>query len=113
MIALRRFGSLVLLAFTPLALALEFLAPDQHNLIFLVAMLAIMPLAGYIGAATEQLAARLGGGIGGLLNATFGNAAELIIGVLALQKGLPGLVKASLTGSIIGNVLLVFGASAL
>ena len=112
MIALRRFGSLILLAFTPLALALEFLAPDQHNLIFLVSMLAIMPLAGYIGSATEQLAARLGGGIGGLLNATFGNAAELIIGVLALQKGMPGLVKASITGSIIGNVLLVFGAAA-
>src|SRR6478735_2476581 len=109
---LRRFGSFVLLAFTPLALALDLLVPDQHNLIFLVSILAIMPLAGYIGAATEQLAGRLGGGIGGLLNATFGNAAELIIGVLALQKGLPGLVKASITGSIIGNVLLVFGAAA-
>src|SRR4051794_28630136 len=109
---LRRFGSFVLLAFTPLALALELLAPDQHNLIFLVAVLAIIPLAGYIGAATEQLARRLGGGIGGLLNATFGNAAELIIGTLALHKGLPGLVKASITGSIIGNVLLVFGGAA-
>jgi Ca2+:H+ antiporter len=105
-------GSLVLLAFTPLALALEFLAPEQHNLIFLVSVLAIIPLAGYIGSATEALAGRLGGGIGGLLNATFGNAAELIIGVLALHKGLPGLVKASITGSIIGNVLLVFGAAA-
>jgi Ca2+:H+ antiporter len=113
MLALRRFGSFVLLAFTPLALALDLLAPDQHNLIFLVSLLAIMPLAGYIGSATEQLAARLGGGIGGLLNATFGNAAELIIGTLALQKGMPGLVKASITGSIIGNVLLVFGAAAL
>jgi Ca2+:H+ antiporter len=109
---LRRFGSFVLLAFTPLAIALELLAPDQHNLIFLVAVLAIIPLAGYIGAATEQLARRLGGGIGGLLNATFGNAAELIIGTLALHKGLPGLVKASITGSIIGNVLLVFGGAA-
>ena len=110
---LRRLGSYLLLALTPLAVALEYLAPDRHNLIFFVAMLAIMPLAGYIGSATEQLAARLGGGIGGLLNATFGNAAELIIGALALQKGLAGLVKASITGSIIGNVLLVFGASAL
>ena len=110
---LRRFGSFVLLAFTPLALALDLLVPNQHNLIFLVSILAIMPLAGYIGAATEQLAGRLGGGIGGLLNATFGNAAELIIGTIALQKGLPGLVKASITGSIIGNVLLVFGAAAL
>src|SRR5215207_6973598 len=101
--SVRRFGSVLLLALTPLALALEWLMPDRHNLIFLVSLLAIMPLAGYIGGATEQLAARLGGGIGGLLNATFGNAAELIIGVLALQKGMPGLVKASLTGSIIGN----------
>jgi len=72
-----------------------------------------VPLAGYIGRATEELAAQLGAGMGGLLNATFGNAAELIIGALALRKGLTDLVKASLTGSIIGNVLLVFGASAL
>ena len=109
---LRRVGSFILLAFTPLAVALEFLAPEQHNLLFFVSVIAIVPLAGYIGSATEALAARLGGGIGGLLNATFGNAAELIIGTLALQKGLPGLVKASITGSIIGNVLLVFGAAA-
>jgi Ca2+:H+ antiporter len=66
-----------------------------------------------MGRATETLADHLGGGIGGLLNATFGNAAELIIGALALRAGLTDLVKASLTGSIIGNVLLVFGASAL
>jgi Ca2+:H+ antiporter len=109
---LRRYASFVLLSFTPIVLALEFFAPDQHNLIFGLAVLAILPLAGYIGAATERLAGRLGGGIGGLLNATFGNAAELIIGGFALQKGLPGLVKASITGSIIGNVLLVFGAAA-
>jgi Ca2+:H+ antiporter len=110
---MRRVGSFLPLALTPLVVALELLTPDRHNLIFFVAVLAIIPLAGQIGTATEQLAARLGGGIGGLLTATFGNAAELIIGVLALQKGLPGLVKASITGSIIGNVLLVFGASAL
>ena len=71
-----------------------------------------MPLAAYIGRATDELANRLGGGVGGLLNATFGNAAELIIGVLALRRGLTDLVKASLTGSIIGNVLLVFGLCA-
>lgn len=109
----RRLASFAFLACTPLALGLEWFAPHRHNLIFLVSVLAILPLAGYIGAATEQLAGRLGGGIGGLLNATFGNAAELIIGIVALQKGLPGLVKASITGSIIGNVLLVFGAAAL
>jgi len=112
MSVLRRSGSLALLAFTPLAVALDVLAPDQHNLIFAVAVVAIVPLAGYIGGATERLAVTLGGGIGGLLNATFGNAAELIIGTIALRKGLPGLVKASITGSIIGNVLLVFGAAA-
>jgi Ca2+:H+ antiporter len=97
----------------PAAAALEFLAPERHTLIFPASAVAILPLAGYIGRATETLAARLGGGLGGLLNATFGNAAELIIGALALRHGLTDLVKASLTGSIIGNVLLVFGLCAL
>ena len=71
--------------------------------------LAIVPLAGLMGEATEQLAERLGPGVGGLLNATFGNAAELIIALFALFKGYDEVVKASLTGSIIGNVLLVLG----
>ena len=74
---------------------------------------AVIPLAGQIGAATEAIAERVGPGIGGLLNATFGNAAELIISVFALKAGLDGVVKASITGSIIGNVLLVLGASLL
>ena len=86
--------------------------PENHTAIFCASALAILPLAAMIGRATDVLADRLGGGIGGLLNATFGNAAELIIGALALREGLFDLVKASLTGSIIGNVLLVFGASA-
>ena len=106
-------GLLVLLGFVPVAILLHVFAPDQHISIFVASVLAILPLAALIGHATESLAHRLGGGIGGLLNATFGNAAELIIGVLALRRGLTDLVKASLTGSIIGNVLLVFGASAL
>jgi Ca2+:H+ antiporter len=110
---LRRYGLLPLVAFAPLALAIRFLAPDRHSLIFFASVVAIVPLAGYIGRATEELASHLGGGIGGLLNATFGNAAELIIGALALREGLTDLVKASITGSIIGNVLLVFGAAAL
>jgi len=101
------------LAFVPLAVGLAWLAPTQYNAIFFASVVAIVPLAGYIGRATEQLAAQLGAGMGGLLNATFGNAAELIIGALALHKGLTDLVKASITGSIIGNVLLVFGVSAL
>ena len=102
----------MLLCAVPAAVALKFLAPDHHTAIFAVSAIAILPLAGYIGRATEILAARLGGGLGGLLNATFGNAAELIIGALALRRGLTDLVKASLTGSIIGNVLLVFGLCA-
>jgi Ca2+:H+ antiporter len=103
---------LILLCAVPAAAALKFLAPEHHTAIFAASAVAILPLAGYIGRATEILAGRLGGGLGGLLNATFGNAAELIIGALALRRGLTDLVKASLTGSIIGNVLLVFGLCA-
>ncbi|HTK32877.1 MAG TPA: calcium/proton exchanger [Candidatus Saccharimonadaceae bacterium] len=77
--------------------------------VFALSALAIVPLAGLMGEATERLAARLGAGVGGLLNATFGNAAELIIALAAMQRGLYDVVKASLTGSIIGNVLLVLG----
>jgi Ca2+/H+ antiporter len=110
---LRDHGLLLLLGFVPVSIALELLAPERHIAIFCTSVLAILPLAAYMGRATEALADHLGGGIGGLLNATFGNAAELIIGALALRAGLTDLVKASLTGSIIGNVLLVFGASAL
>jgi Ca2+:H+ antiporter len=102
-----------LLAAVPLALVVGFVWPERHTLVFFVSVVAILPLAAAIGQATEALASRLGGGIGGLLNATFGNAAELIIGALALREGHVDLVKASLTGSIIGNVLLVFGAAAL
>jgi len=102
-----------LLAGVPVALAIGYLAPERHVLVFVTSTLAILPLAATMGQATEVLASRLGGGIGGLLNATFGNAAELIIGALALREGLIDLVKASITGSIIGNVLLVFGAAAL
>lgn len=81
--------------------------------VFPLAALGIIPLAGLLGVATEDLAHHSGPRLGGLLNATFGNAAELIITILALQKGLIPLVKASLTGSIIGNALLVLGAAAL
>jgi len=102
-----------LLALVPVSLVVGYAYPERHVLVFVTSVLAVLPLAGLIGQATEVLAARLGPGIGGLLNATFGNAAELIIGALALRAGLFDLVKASLTGSIIGNVLLVFGAAAL
>jgi Ca2+:H+ antiporter len=104
----------ILLVAIPVAIALRYV-PGWNNgtAIFIIAAVAIVPLAGWMGRATEQLAARSGSGVGGLLNATFGNAAELIIALVALSKGLTGVVKASLTGSIIGNLLLVLGASIL
>jgi Ca2+:H+ antiporter len=102
-----------LVVFVPVAVALEHLAPDRHLLIFVASGLAIVPLAGWMGHATEHLATRFGEGIGGLLNATFGNAAELIIAIAALRAGLYEVVKAALAGAIIGNVLLVLGASML
>jgi Ca2+:H+ antiporter len=102
-----------LLIFVPVAIALELLTPGAHTLIFIAACLAIGPLAGWLGHATEQLAHHTGEGVGALLNATFGNAAELIIAIMALRQGLYSVVKASLTGSIIGNILLVLGAAVL
>src|SRR4249920_3668308 len=98
-----------LLIFVPAAVVAHYAQPDQHVVIFVLAALAIIPLAGWLGRATEHLAEHTGEGAGGLLNATFGNAAELIIALAALQKGLYDVVKASLTGSIIGNSLLVLG----
>jgi Ca2+:H+ antiporter len=100
-----------LLIFIPLAVVLEFTRRDWPAPLFITACLAIIPLAGLMGKATEHLAARAGAGIGGFLNATFGNAAELIIAVAALRQGLHDVVKASLTGSILGNILLVMGAA--
>lgn len=101
-----------LLIFVPVAFVLRFV-PGLYNptALFICSCLAIIPLAGWMGRATEHLAEHLGQGIGGLLNATFGNAAELIIALFALSKGLTGVVKASITGSIIGNILLVLGLS--
>jgi Ca2+:H+ antiporter len=101
-----------LLIFVPIAVALRFVpALENPTALFVVSCLAIIPLAGWMGKATEHLAEHLGQGVGGLLNATFGNAAELIIALFALSRGLTGVVKASITGSIIGNILLVLGLS--
>ena len=97
----------------PIAIVLEYVVHARAEWIFVTSCLAIIPLAGLMGKATEHLAERVGEGIGGLLNATFGNAAELIIAIMALRAGLYDVVKASITGSIIGNILLVFGLSAL
>src|SRR4051794_21357955 len=80
---------------------------------FVLAALGVIPLAQLMGESTEHLAERTGPTLGGLLNATFGNAAELIIAIIAISKGLNDIVKASLTGSILGNLLLVSGAAML
>jgi Ca2+:H+ antiporter len=102
-----------LLVFVPVAVALEHLAPGRAPWIFTASALAIVPLAGWMGRATEHLAVRMGEGVGGLLNATFGNATELIIALAALRAGLHDVVRASLAGSIVGNILLVLGAAML
>ncbi len=102
----------LLLIFVPIAAVLEFMHGNPIA-IFATSALAIIPLAGWMGRATEHLAEKLGQGVGGLLNATFGNAAELIIALMALRAGLFEVVKASITGSIIGNILLVLGLSIL
>ena len=104
---------LLLLGLIPLALALDMVFHASGLVVFIVSALAIIPLAGWMGRATEHLASHVGEGVGGLLNAAFGNAAELIIAIMALRAGLYDLVKASITGSIIGNILLVFGLAAL
>lgn len=100
-----------LLLLVPVALAMEFLDIGGHTSMFVVSALALVPLAAVLGSATEEVAVHTGPKIGGLLNATLGNAAELIITIVALREGLVTVVKASITGSIIGNVLLVLGAS--
>jgi len=97
----------------PLTVWLEHARPESHIAIFASTCFAVAPMAVWLGHATEHLAERTGEGIGGLLNATFGNAAELIIALVALKQGLFSVVKASLTGSIIGNILLVMGAACL
>jgi len=98
--------------FIPVAVALE-LAHASPVLVFSAAALGVIPTAAVMGEATEAIAARTGPGIGGLLNVTFGNAPELIIAFFALIEGLQEVVKASIVGSILGNVLLVLGAAML
>ncbi|HEX2950194.1 MAG TPA: calcium/proton exchanger, partial [Armatimonadota bacterium] len=102
----------LLLLFMPVSIVLSFMEASKLW-IFLAAALSIIPLAGLIGQATEEISEYVGPGIGGFLNATFGNATELIISLFALNAGLFEVVKASISGSIIGNILLVLGASML
>jgi Ca2+:H+ antiporter len=99
---------LFLLIFIPVSLAAKFLHWGDL-IVFITAGLAILPLAAWMGTATEEIAVVVGPSLGGLLNATFGNATELIIAIIALRAGLVNVVKASITGSIIGNLLLVMG----
>lgn len=102
----------LLLIFIPLSILAEVMHANP-TLIFVSSMLAIVPLAKLMGYATEEISLRTGPGLGGLLNATFGNAVELIIAVFALRAGLLQVVQASIVGSIMGNLLLVLGLSML
>jgi Ca2+:H+ antiporter len=101
---------LAMLVFVPISTVLH-LTHANPVLVFTTACLAVVPLAGYMGHATEELAKYMGPSVGGLLNATFGNAAELIITIMAVRAGQLDLVRASIAGSIIGNILLVLGLS--
>src|SRR5947209_2045270 len=100
----------LLVPFIPLAIALDIVSASP-TVVFFASALGVIPTAALMGRATEELAVRSGPGIGGLLNVTFGNAPELIIALFALGQGLHEVVKASLIGSILGNILLVLGAS--
>src|SRR6478672_8228773 len=102
----------LLVPLIPIAVVLE-LTHAEATVVFAASALGIVPTAALMGRATEELAARSGPGIGGLLNVTFGNAPELIIALFALDKGLHEVVKASIVGSILGNILLVMGAAML
>jgi len=100
----------LLLVAIPICWTLKAVSPES-SWIFIAAAISLIPLAGIIGLGTEELARRSGPAWGGFLNATFGNAAELIIGIVALREGHRALVQASITGSIVGNLLLVLGLS--
>ncbi len=99
---------LALLVFVPLAIGASF-AGVSPVIVFFLAAISVLPLAKFIGESTEELSNRTSPAVGGLLNATFGNATELIIGIFALKAGLIDVVKASIAGSVIGSLLLVLG----
>jgi Ca2+:H+ antiporter len=100
-----------LLALTPLVLVARYVLHLDETTLFVLAALALIPLAWLIGDATEQAAEHTGPGVGGFLNASFGNAPELIIALIAVADGLPVVVRGSLTGSVVSNLLLVLGAA--
>ena len=101
-----------LLVFVPISFISEYIHLSQ-TIMFVISALAIIPLAGLMGEATEEISFYSGPRMGGFLNATFGNATELIIGFFAMKAGLFEVVKASIAGSVIGNILLVMGVSML
>jgi Ca2+:H+ antiporter len=100
-----------LLAFVPMVFATAKLTPEAHTLLFVLSVLAILPLAALLSHATESVAAKTGDTVGGLLNATLGNLTELVIAIAALRAGQYMLVKASIAGAIVTNSLFVLGAS--
>ena len=100
-----------LLVFVPVVFATEWLAPDAHTPLFVLSVLAIVPLATLLSHATESVAAKTGDAAGGLLNATLGNLTELVIALAALRAGQYTLVKASIAGAIVANTLFMLGAS--
>src|SRR4051794_32024848 len=100
-----------MLAFVPIVLVAEKAAPDAHTALFVLAVLAIVPLAALLSHATESVAEKTGDTVGGLLNATLGNLTELVIAIAALRAGEYALVKGSIAGAIVTNVLFMLGAS--
>ncbi len=100
-----------LLVFVPVVLAAAKLKPDSHSLLFLLSVLAIVPLASLLSRSTESVAAKTGDAVGSLLNATLGNLTELVVGIAALRTGQYMLVKASVTGAIVTNTLFMLGGS--
>src|SRR6185503_17525907 len=100
-----------LLVFVPAVFAAHKLRPESHTVLFLLSVLAILPLAALLSHATESVAAKTGDAAGGLLNATLGNLTELVIALTALRAGQYTLVKASIAGAIVANTLFMLGAS--
>ena len=108
---IRRNPLLWLLVFVPAVLVVEKLRPEAHTLLFVLSVLAILPLATLLSHATESVAAKTGDSVGGLLNSTLGNLTELVIAITALQAGQYTLVKASIAGAIVTNSLFMLGVS--
>lgn len=110
---IKRSPLLWLIVFVPLLFVAEKLRPGSYTMLFLLSVLAIIPLAALLSHATESVAAKTGDAVGGLLNATLGNLTELVIALTALAAGDYALVKASIAGAIVANTLFMLGASLL